>query len=240
MCEYYKLCIILFLLQRIKPTVLSPPATREQNPIVLSDDEDNAINNCTVNTKCSDVPCVPIIVETLSLASPKEVNDNAATAGSSKCNSSSKNKSPEPSDVDIPKNDVFTTFLDKCVNSITNTSHKQLVHTKLPLIKKLHKYAGSYSDSEDFNKLMQEKLKLLSTNPQQAVSCFNSVFQELKAACAVKKCDDNNIPLEKQLKINKLEKVLCKLNKIVKKLENEEIGADDLDNENSPYIKLQK
>lgn len=131
-------------------------------------------------------------------------------------------------------------FLNKCVTCVENPKHKELLLKKLPPIKKFYVHTDDYSSTEDFKKLIQEKIELLTSDKQQAVRCFNAVYLDLKAAYVNKDCDDESIPLDKKFKIIRLERVLRKISKKVKSLEVAELDMDDWDNNNSPYMKLQK
>lgn len=196
--------------------------------IILSDDEDHIVNKSKNHT------------ENLKKDKPSKCNNNKITdslASNAECSNVEEQYSETPACEEASN---FRQFLDQCVKCVKNEDQKSLLLSKIPLIKKIHKCAGDYTISEEFSKMIDEKINILTTGSDRALQYFNDVYQTLKFAYANKNCCDENIPTDTKFKIIKLEKMLRKVNNIVKKLEVEEFESDDWDDKNSPYIKLQK
>lgn len=135
------------------------------------------------------------------------------------------------------KKDRFDVFLDLCVTKIENAKHKALLLEKMSTIKLLYKRTSDYVATDEFSRNIRHKIKLLNEQPRHALHCFNVIFQELKYASAHRNKEIDPIRLKYQKKV---EKKLHLLHLKIRKLENAELCLDDLEDEDSSYIQLQR
>lgn len=144
---------------------------------------------------------------------------------------------PEPSDLSKNNKDTFDAFLDLCETKIENPKHKELFLEKVVTIKLLYKRTSDYVNTEEFAKSLTHKIKLLEDQPKYALHCFNVIFQELKQIGVNQNKEVDHVRLKHR---NKVEKKLNLLHIKIRKLENAELTLDDLEDEDSTYIQLQR
>lgn len=145
--------------------------------------------------------------------------------------------SPEPSEISKNNKDTFNVFLDLCTAKIENPKHKELILEKIGTIRLLYKRASDYVNTEEFAKSLTHRIKLLDEQPKYALHCFNVIFQELKQVTV----SQNNEADPTRLKLRKkVEKKLYLLHVKIRKLENAELTLEELEDEDSAYIQLQR
>lgn len=140
----------------------------------------------------------------------------------------------------------FHRFVDNCVQGVKTIEYKELMLSKVPIIKKMFARAVKHTQTETFQKFLNKQVTLLQKNPKASIKCFNEVFQNLKFACTHyteevqegKSSDANDEKIKSR--IAKLDKSLRKLRAKIRVLENKEVGLDEMDDEDSSYIQLQR
>lgn len=131
----------------------------------------------------------------------------------------------------------FDAFLDLCTTKIENAKHKELLLTKIGVIKRLYKRTTDYVTTDEFKESLKHQIHLLHEQPKYTLHCFNIIFQQLKQAW---KSQDDEIDESNSKLAKKVEKKLNLLHEKIRQLENAELTLDDLDDEDSTYIQLQR
>lgn len=134
--------------------------------------------------------------------------------------------------------DSFDVFLDLCTAKVENEKHKELLLQKMSTIKLLYERVPDHVTSNEFKQCLSHQIKLLDDQPKYALHCFNIIFQQLKHAWACKK--DRDVDEHKLRLMKKVQKKLDLLHMKIRNLEAAELSLDDLDDEDSSYIQLQR
>lgn len=199
--------------------------------MVLSDEEQDEVEINTLLNTFKEEEEHPISADKPSDTGCSAVNGDSdnLTAGCSTVNG-----------VCDQSNSDFDKLIDDCVKLVKIASHRELMLSKVPIIKKLYKRAGNYTNSKSFKSLLKKHARMLAENPETAIKCFNQVFQNLKFVYTHQTADDVAGDAHVNARrIRKLDVALTKLRKMIRELEAKEDDIDDLDSENSNYMKLQ-
>lgn len=133
--------------------------------------------------------------------------------------------------------DAFTTFFNVCVNAIKATkveAHIKLIEDKVKAVEKLHVKVGpEYCNSSAFQQLLVDNTEKVRKQSKLAGPCFRHVYEELKRGYF----DTRPVSPRTDKRVAKLEKLIRKLHRKIKKLEETEVDFDD--EENSHYIQLE-
>lgn len=198
-------------------TLLNTYANQDGDPLSVDNTPDTSKADCTTVNGAK-------LIEDCAV-----VDDDAVIVGCSTANGTSDQS-----------NSDFHKLIDDCVKTVKIASHRELLLSKVPIIKKLYRHTGDYTSSRPFKSLLRKYAQTLADNPETAIKCFNQVFQNLKYVYRHPPTDDGPSGSDAiARRFRKLDVALTKLRKMIRELEAKEDGIDDLDSENSNYIKLQ-
>lgn len=137
-----------------------------------------------------------------------------------------------------PNAEEFFMFLDDCLQSFTDPAHKELLHSKLPIIKKFFEKIKHYSyNQEEFLEVIRRSSRKINGNSRQIMICFTEVYQWLKSSYLNLRKEQSDVVKNRRI-VKKLHKTLIKIRRRLRALENAEIDWDD--EENSVYLQYER
>lgn len=216
---------------------------KEENVVVLSDEERDEIEINTLLNSFKEEENDPLGID----KPTDKLQTACSTVNGSKSPANCSTVDADPlvascstvNGVSDQSDSDFNRLIDDCVKCVTIAAHRELLLSKVAIIKKLYQHTGDYVNSRPFKSLLRKYSQMLADNPETAIKCFNQVFQNLKYVYRHPTTNDDSNNFANERRIRKLDVALTKLRKMIRELETKEDDIDGLDSENSNYIKLQ-